>query len=80
MDSRQKPKLATFITLSAVALPLLVAGIMGLTAPEIVPWAAKPSVAWSLVGVGLIMDAAAVVNLLGELRRARDSAGAKAPS
>ena len=74
MNSRQKPNLGTFITLSMVALPLLVAGIMGLTAPEIVPWAANPTVAWSLLGVGLIMDAAAVVNLLSELRRARDSA------
>lgn len=78
MNNQQKPNLSTFITLSMVALPLLVVGIMGLTAPELVPWAANPTIAWSLLGVGLIMDAAAVVNLLGELRRVRDSVSPKA--
>ena len=67
--TRNKPNLTSFIVITMVALPLLVAGIIGLTAPELLPWPPNPSIAWSLLGVGGMMDVAAVFTLLSELRR-----------
>ena len=72
MSVQEKPNLTIFILLSVLALPLVGAGIIGLSAPELLPWAGKPSVAWSLLGVGIIIDGAAVINLLAELRRVRE--------
>lgn len=71
VSTSDKPNLVSFIVMTSVAVPLLAAGIIGLTAPEILPWPSNPSIAWSLIAVGGIMDAAAVFTLLAELKRVR---------
>ncbi|MGR8947800.1 MAG: hypothetical protein ACU84Q_07125 [Gammaproteobacteria bacterium] len=62
-----------FMLLTLTALPLLAAGIVGVTSPELLPWSPNPPIAWSLPGVGVMMDGAAVVAWLGELRRVREA-------
>ncbi len=71
VSTSDKPNLVSFIGMTSVAVPLLGAGIIGLTAPEILPWPSNLSIAWSLIAVGGIMDAAAVFTLLAELKRVR---------
>jgi hypothetical protein len=61
-----------FIVLSVVALVLLVAGVVGLASPELVPAMAKPMVAWSMIAIGLMLDGAAAVVLLASRRSGRD--------
>ncbi|MEQ8233903.1 MAG: hypothetical protein RLW61_09020 [Gammaproteobacteria bacterium] len=57
---------------SAFASLLLAAGVLGLVQPQLVPPLAQPAVAWSLIGVGALLDAWAVVAIVGAARRARD--------
>ena len=47
------------IALMAIAVPFIAAGAIGLTSPELVPPLANPKIAWSLIGVGILMDAVA---------------------
>ncbi len=50
----------TGIGLSTVAMLFLGAGALGLFEPATVPQLAAPAVAWSLIGVGIVLDAAAI--------------------
>ncbi|MEQ8663954.1 MAG: hypothetical protein RLW62_24300 [Gammaproteobacteria bacterium] len=59
---------------SLFAVSLIGAGICGLTQPELVPPLARPAVAWSLIGVGVLLDAWAVLAIVGAVRRTRGSA------
>ena len=69
MTAPVKPNLIPFVIISTVALPLLVAGIISFSSPELLPWQSSPGLTWSLLGVGILMDVVAVVVLLAELRR-----------
>ncbi len=71
VSAREKPNLVSFIVITTIAVPLLAAGIIGLTAPELLPWPPNPTIAWSLLGVGGVMDIAAVFTLMSELQRVR---------
>lgn len=53
-----------FIGLTSVAALFLGAGVVGLFAPDLLPPLASPAVAWSLLGVGIILDVGAVLQLL----------------
>ncbi len=52
------------LLMNALGALMMAAGVMGLTAPEIVPALARPAVAYALIGVGLTIDIAAVVAIL----------------
>ncbi len=47
---------------------LVATGAIGIAVPEIVPALSSPRVAWSLLGVGMIVDAWAIFGLIGALR------------
>lgn len=66
-DAQQRQRLA-FVGLSAFAGMLLAAGVVGLATPELVPALGKPSVAWSLIGVGVVLDLWAIGTLLTSAR------------
>lgn len=53
------------IGLSAVAMLFLGAGVFGLLEPASVPQLASPAVAWSLIAVGIVLDVAAILIVLG---------------
>ncbi|MBK6660792.1 MAG: hypothetical protein IPG43_22845 [Proteobacteria bacterium] len=57
--------------LSASGATMLMAGVLALTQPTLLPALGAPSIAWPLVVVGGLLDAAAVSLLLGALRAAR---------
>ncbi len=57
--------------LSAFAMLLLIAGIVALTQPHLVPALAKPAIAWPLLIVGGMLESGAVAILLGALRTQR---------
>ena len=69
MTQKVKPNIVPFIAVTTVALPLLVAGVISFTNPELLPWAPNPVITWSLLGVGAMMDAMAVLMLVSELQR-----------
>ena len=52
-----------FIALGFTSLVFLVAGVVGLASPDLAPALAPPAVAWSLIGVGVVLDGAALVTL-----------------
>ncbi len=54
----------SFVLLSGLGALSLAAGVVGLVAPEIAPPLASSAVAWSLIGVGLIMDVIAFTQLM----------------
>ena len=64
MRPKTAPVPPTFILLSVIAMVFLAAGILGLFAPTVVPPLASPKVAWSLIVVAVVMDGAAVVNVV----------------
>ncbi|MEM7468440.1 MAG: hypothetical protein AAF387_16345 [Pseudomonadota bacterium] len=66
-----KPNLLPFVALSTIAMPMLVGGILGFVSPETLPWPPNPTLNWALLIVGGLLDGAAVVILLQELRRVR---------
>ena len=69
MTEKVKPNIVPFIALTTIALPLLVAGIISFTNPELLPWAPNPQITWSLIGVGALMDLIAVIMLVSELQK-----------
>jgi hypothetical protein len=58
-----------FFILSSAASLFLAGGLIGIFVPELLPPLAAASVAWSLVGVGVIFEAWAVALLIGAARR-----------
>ena len=60
----QKTLPISFVALSTIGAIALAAGVVGLVAPEIAPPLASSTVAWSLIGVGVIMDVLAFMQLL----------------
>lgn len=58
-----------FFALSATAPMFLGGGLVGLYVPTLFPSLADPPVAWSLIGVGAVFEAWAVVILIGAMRR-----------
>ena len=54
--------------LSAFAMTLLIAGMLALTQPDLVPALAKPSIAWPMIIVGGMLESGAVTMLLSALR------------
>ena len=69
MAEKQKPNIVPFAVISTAALPLLAAGIVSLSSPELLPWPPNPTITWSLIAVGGLMDVAAAVVLVQELLR-----------
>lgn len=69
MAEKTKPNILPFMLITTVALPLLVSGIISYTNPELMPWASNPSITWSLIGVGLLMDMVAAWILVVEIQR-----------
>lgn len=59
------------IVLSVVAIVFLAAGACGLLSPGTVPQLAAPAVAWSLITVGVVLDAAALFIVIGAARPRR---------
>ena len=55
---------ASFFALTTVGGLCLAAGAVGLASPGLAPQLGSAPVAWSLIGVGLAMDALAVGQLL----------------
>ena len=70
-SSKQKPNLTSFIILASTALPLIILGVYGLDRPDAAPWLANPAVAWSMIAVGLMIEGAATLTLLSELKQVR---------
>ena len=58
--------------LTAVAMLMLTAGLMGLLRPTLFPSLAQPAVAWSLIVVGAMLDTGAVTQLMLALRAQRN--------
>ncbi len=58
-----------FIILSMFAMLLIAAGVAGLMLPESLPRLARPGVAWSLIGSGVVMDIYAGVQIVLRLRK-----------
>ena len=54
--------------LSAFAMTLLIAGMLALTQPDLVPALAKPSITWPMIIVGGMLESGAVTMLLSALR------------
>ena len=69
MTEKVRPNIVPFIALTTIALPLLVAGIISFTNPELLPWPPNPQITWSLIGVGALMDLIAVIMLVSELQK-----------
>jgi hypothetical protein len=59
------------IVLSMVAMLFVAAGAYGLMASEVVPQLANPVVAWSLIAVGSVLDAAAIFVVVGARKMRR---------
>lgn len=57
--------------LSACGMSMLMAGVVALSQPALLPALAPPSVAWPLVIVGSLLETGAMSLLLGALRAAR---------
>lgn len=57
--------------LSALAMLLLMAGMLAVTQPDLVPALATPSIAWPLIIVGGMLESGAVTMLLSALRAQR---------
>ncbi len=57
------------LALMAVAMLPLLAGVCGLVAPDVLPLAVSPALAWGLVACGLALDGAGVAWFLAVLRR-----------
>ncbi|MDP6183139.1 MAG: hypothetical protein QF609_04920 [Gammaproteobacteria bacterium] len=53
-----------FVVVTALASLFVGAGAIGLFAPDLVPSLSPPAVAWSLLGVGIVLDIGAVMQLL----------------
>jgi hypothetical protein len=58
------------VLVSSVATLFMGAGAIGLLAPDMAPPFARPAVAWSLIGVGIVLDIGAVLQLI---RRSRST-------
>ena len=69
MSEKVRPNILPFIAVTTIALPLLVAGIISFTNPELMPWSPNPLITWSLIGVGALMDLIAVLMLVSELQK-----------
>lgn len=53
---------------------MMAAGVIGLTAPEVVPALSRPALAYALIGVGLALDLAAVTGIMKAMAKARRAA------
>ena len=60
--------------LSMSGMAMLMAGMVGMTQPNLVPMLAQPSLAWPLIAVGGILESSAMTMLLGALRQRRRDA------
>lgn len=64
-DGRPAVKLpVSFFVMNVLGALFLAAGVTGLAAPDFVPQLAASAVAFSLIGVGLTLECASVVQLL----------------
>ena len=59
------------IALSTVASALLAVGIVALVSPGLIPGVSSPMVAWTMIAVGAIVDAMAMVQIIRAARRAQ---------
>ena len=57
--------------LSVLAMALLVAGLLGLMQPQLVPALANPALSWPLIAVGGMLESGSVTLLLSVLRQQR---------
>ena len=59
--------------LSACGMAMLMAGVVALTQPTLLPVLAKPTIAWPLIAVGGMLESGGVAVLLAALRAKRDT-------
>ena len=57
--------------LSLLAMTLLMAGLLGLTQPQLLPALASPALCWPLIAVGGMLESGSVMVLLNALREQR---------
>ncbi len=63
-----------FIVTSVTANLMLAGGLTGLFAPSVVPVLAGPLLAWSLLGVGTVLELMAIGGLFAAMSRPRNPA------
>lgn len=71
VSDKQKPNLISFFILTSIALPLIMFGAFALEDPQAMPWVVSPSLAWSAIVVGVVIDAAAIAAFFQELKRVK---------
>lgn len=62
------------LLVNGIGAMMMAAGMMGLVAPDVVPALARPAVAYALLGVGLMLDTAAVLSIVRITARSRRDA------
>lgn len=64
------------VAVNALGMSCLVAGLLGLFAPQVLdalPALRDPTTAWTLLGVGIVLDVGAAVSIVTHLRSRRTS-------
>ena len=62
-----------YLVANGLALVLICAGVLGLTAPESVPQLGSALVAWGLIGVGILIDVVVGALFVMTLRKRRSA-------
>lgn len=71
LNQLPKSMLFTCGVLSLCGMSMLMAGVVAMTQPALLPALAKPTVAWPLIAVGGMLETGAMTMLLGALRAHR---------
>lgn len=70
----QSPVPVPLLLVNGLGALMIAAGVMGLSAPEVVPALSRPALAYALIGVGLALDLAAVTGIMKAMAKARHAA------
>lgn len=65
------------LVVNLVGMLMMGGGAAGLAVPEALPGLARPAVAWSLLGAGLLLDLGSAVGIALTAARARRDASAR---
>ena len=72
---REKPDVNFFVITAIIAGPLLALGVAGLFVPDGIPYVSNPTVAWSLIAVGVGIEMMGLASLFSEVSRIRRNLG-----